>query len=461
MKLPATLLARTALTLAVSLLILFLFSMAVIIYYVTGPMARQAAEDAAALMVLSAQTWAELPPDTRADFENELELNHGITLTVSEKPLQESGQWRPHMKLLKNALESRLYGVPVRMGFDKGDDDLFVIEFEMADRNIRLTIPRNRIAPRLPFALLWLATGGLLVLMVTSLIMVRRLTLPLERLSRAVTRFGQGEQIPVLEEEGPQELKALTHSFNEMMQQIRALLANRTTLLAGISHDLRTPIARMALAIELLPQDVETDLLQRMRHDLAEMDKLITRTLQLTRSLDDASRDREHLDLHEFTESVLSEYHNGRLRLETSGPECKVFASSVALKRVLVNLIDNALRYGGEGPVDIQLRCNLAAVSIEIADRGAGIPEDQLNQVFQPFFRLERSRNADTGGSGLGLAIVQQLCQANGWEVSLHPREGGGLLAKLTIQRSKGSAGERDGAASPLLSHQEPGGSTK
>ncbi|HFD88012.1 MAG TPA: hypothetical protein ENJ35_10100, partial [Gammaproteobacteria bacterium] len=92
---------------------------------------------------------------------------------------------------------------------------------------------------------------------------------------------------------------------------------------------------------------------------------------------------------------------------------------------------------------------------------GAGIPEDQLNQVFQPFFRLERSRNTDTGGSGLGLAIVQQLCQANGWEVSLHPREGGGLLAKLTIQESKRPAGEREGDESSLLSHQEPGGSTK
>lgn len=447
MKLPATLLARTALTLAVSLLVLFLFSMAVIIYYVTGPLARQAAEDAAALMVLSAQTWAELPPDTRADFENELELNHGITLTVSDEPLQESGQWRPHMKLLKKALESRLYGAPVRMGFDADDEELLLIEFEMADRTIRLTILSNRIAPRLPFALLWLATGGLLVLMVTSLFMVRRLTLPLKRLSKAVTRFGQGEQIPVLTEEGPQELRALTHSFNEMMQQIRALLANRTTLLAGISHDLRTPIARLALAIELLPQDVETDLLQRMRHDLTEMDKLISRTLQLTRGLDDASRDRENLDLQGFIETILSEYDNHRLRLETSAPDCQVFASPVALKRVLVNLVENALRYGAEGPVDIGLNCDPEAVTIEIADRGNGIPEDQLKQVFQPFYRLEQSRNVDTGGSGLGLAIVQQLCQANGWEVSLQPREGGGLVVKLIVPVSKKPPVEQESTA--------------
>jgi two-component system osmolarity sensor histidine kinase EnvZ len=433
MLLPATLLARTALTLAVSLMVLFLFSIAVMFYFVMGPMAQQAAEDAAALMVLSAQTWAELPPDTRADFEDELLLSHGIKLKISDTPLQETTHWQPHMRLLQRALEERLYGQPVRIGFDGKDDDLFWVEFEVAERNLRLGVPRHRITPQMPFALLWLASGGVLVLLITSLIMVRRLTLPLERLSEAARRFGRGEKPGVLREDGPLELKTLAHSFNEMMRQIEELLANRTTLLAGISHDLRTPIARLTLAIELLPQKADPELVQRMRHDLSEMDALITRTLQLARNLDDAGQDREMVDLQSFLDALLAEYGESGTIIRNLQRGCVIAANPTALKRVVVNLLENALRYGEGKPVEVQLHCNKEAAVIAILDRGRGIPADKLGDVFQPFFRLEASRNQATGGSGLGLAIVQQLCHAQGWAITLQARNGGGLVAELKI----------------------------
>ncbi len=433
MLLPATLLARTALTLAVSLMVLFLFSIAVMFYFVMGPMAQQAAEDAAALMVLSAQTWAELPPDTRADFEDELLLSHGIKLKISDTPLQETTHWQPHMRLLQRALEERLYGQPVRIGFDGKDDDLFWVEFEVAERNLRLGVPRHRITPQMPFALLWLASGGVLVLLITSLIMVRRLTLPLERLSEAARRFGRGEKPGVLREDGPLELKTLAHSFNEMMRQIEELLANRTTLLAGISHDLRTPIARLTLAIELLPQKADPELIQRMRHDLSEMDALITRTLQLARNLDDAGQDQEMVDLQSFLDALLAEYAESGSIIRNLQRGCVIAANPTALKRVVVNLLENALRYGEGKPVEVQLHCNKEAAVIAILDRGRGIPADKLGDVFQPFFRLEASRNQATGGSGLGLAIVQQLCHAQGWAITLQARNEGGLVAELKI----------------------------
>ncbi len=434
MRAPATLLARTALTLAASLLVLFLFSIAVMFYYVMGPMAQQAAEDAAALLVLSAQTWAELPPDTRADFEYELESNHGIILKVADQPLPASIHWRPHMRLLKQALEARLHGQPVHISLDEHDDSLFWVEFEVAERRLLLGVPRHRVTPHMPYVLLWLISGGLLVLLVTSLVMVRRMTLPLARMSEAVTRFGRGERVQ-LAEEGPRELQALAHSFNEMTRQIDELMANRTTLLAGISHDLRTPIARLNLAIELLPQDADPELLARMRKDFNEMDKLITRTLQLARSLDAKQLAREHIDMTVMLEMVAAEYPQHDIQLSLPPRACPAKLNASALKRVLGNLIDNALRYGG-APVELQLRCDADAPVIDVLDHGPGIPEDKLEQVFQPFFRLETSRSSATGGSGLGLAIVHQLCHANGWVVKLTRREDGGLRARIILKPS-------------------------
>ncbi len=439
MRAPATLLARTALTLATSLLVLFLFSIAVMFYYVMGPMARQAAEDAAALLVLSAQTWAELPPDTRADFEYELKTNHGITLELAGKPLQPAVHWRPHMRLLKNALEHRLHGQPVAIALDDNDDSLFWVEFEVAERRLRLGVPRHRITPHIPFVLVWLVSGGLIVLLVTSLIVVRRITAPLEKMSEAVTRFGRGERI-TLTEDGPLELQQLARSFNEMMRQVDELLANRTTLLAGISHDLRTPIARLTLAIELLPPDADPELLERMRRDLREMDRLITRTLQLARGLDRRDEKREDLELTSLLAAIAADYPAIDVDLPRETP-CRATVDPDAFRRIVTNLIDNALRYGGDAPVELVLQCDAQAAVIDILDRGPGIPEEKLEQVFQPFYRLEASRSNTTGGSGLGLAIVRQLAQAQGWDVTLTPRKDGGLRARLRIGRDDQARG--------------------
>ncbi len=433
MRAPATLLARTALTLATSLLVLFLFSIAVMFYYVMGPMARQAAEDAAALLVLSAQTWAELPPDTRADFEYELKTNHGITLELAGKPLQPAVHWRPHMRLLKNALEQRLHGQPVAIALDDNDDSLFWVEFEVAERRLRLGVPRHRITPHIPFVLVWLVSGGLIVLLVTSLIVVRRITAPLEKMSEAVTRFGRGERI-TLTEDGPLELQQLARSFNEMTRQVDELLANRTTLLAGISHDLRTPIARLTLAIELLPPDADPELRERMRRDLREMDRLITRTLQLARGLDRRDEKRESLELTSLLAAIAADYPAIDVNLPRETP-CRATVDPDAFRRIVTNLIDNALRYGGDAPVELVLQCDAQAAVIDILDRGPGIPEEKLEQVFQPFYRLEASRSNTTGGSGLGLAIVRQLAQVQGWDVTLTPRKDGGLRARLRIGR--------------------------
>ncbi len=431
MHAPATLLARTALTLAISLLVLFLFSIAVMFYYVMGPMAKLAAEDAAALLVLSAQTWAELPPETRRDFEYELETNHGITLMVADSERVTGAHWQPHSGLLKQELEKRLPGQRVSISHDPADADVFWVEFDVAQRRLRLGVPKHRVTPQIPFVLLWLVGAGVLVLLVTSLVVVRRITAPLERMSEAVTRFGRGERV-ILPEDGPLEIHRLALSFNEMTRQVDELLANRTTLLAGISHDLRTPIARLMLALELQADCADQELLERMRRDLREMDALITRTLQLAKSLDHKVEEDEPVDLVALLQRLASHYPQGEVIL-SGDSSCPCSINVASISRIVTNLLDNAARYGGPAPAELRLHCDHKGARIDVLDRGPGIPRDKLDQVFQPFYRLETSRSSSTGGSGLGLAIVRQLAHANGWEVSLEPRRGGGLKASIVI----------------------------
>ncbi|BAN34256.1 periplasmic sensor signal transduction histidine kinase [Sulfuricella denitrificans skB26] len=202
---------------------------------------------------------------------------------------------------------------------------------------------------------------------------------------------------------------------------------NRTTLLAGISHDLRTPLARLRIALEMMPENAKPTLIARMERDMEEMNQLIGGFLELAQGL--GQEEKRPVDL-----AVLL----GELAQDTglewrALPPCIREVASVALRRILSNLVENALRYGGGKPVSMVCDCADGGARISILDRGPGIPPDQAEEVFRPFYRLESSRSSATGGSGLGLAIARQLAEANGWKIELLAREGGGTEARLTI----------------------------
>ena len=399
-------------------------------------MARQSAEDLAALMVLSAQVWVELPPRTRPDFEIELYQNHGITITEStDEVLQRHPLETPYMRFLEQALTIRLETeVPIQTRLD---DELWLwVDIPMASRDLRFSFPHTRIGARPPVVVLWLLAGGVVATLITSLFLVNKLNQPLKKLTGAAERLGQGNKLDPLPEEGPKEIVTLTRRFNEMMHQIHLLLENRTTLLAGISHDLRTPIARIRLALEMLQSGQDPQLMDRITHDLGEMDELIGRTLEFAKGLDAAQKqtDREPINLVELMQELINSHQHAGSEIEQkTNNECIFRANRMALKRVLDNLIDNAIRYCDGETVTIDWQCGNQEARICIEDRGPGIPEDQIQSVFQPFSRLEDSRSRSTGGTGLGLAIVEQLCSAYGWTVELKPRPQGGTRALLMI----------------------------
>ena len=233
-------------------------------------------------------------------------------------------------------------------------------------------------------------------------------------------------------ETGPAELAALIRQFNRMDQQVRDLIDNRTTLLAGISHDLRTPIARMRLAVEMLPPGKEPDLLEGVKRDLEAMSRLIADALELSRDLE--AGHSEPCDIAALLAELAEAASQTAQRVEwTQRSPCVRDISVTALRRIVANLLENALRYGAGAPVALSLHCTEEKTVVAVMDRGPGIPADQREAVFRPFHRLEQSRSSDTGGSGLGMAIARQLADANGWSIRIRDREGGGARIEVRL----------------------------
>lgn len=423
---PASLLLRTSLTLGVSALAIVLVSIAALDRFVTTPLAEQSADDEAALLVLSAQTWVELPPQARPYFELELFESHGLVISPEVRALAPLGSELPWMDLLEAQLEDRL-GQPVQL---LTGEDLVWAEIPMGGFLLQIGFsPDRRDTEPLSVALVIFGAGAAIVL-AASLLIVQRITRPLDAVASSARKFRGGAKLEPLPETGPAELVTLARSFNTMVQEISELISNRTTLLAGISHDLRTPLARMRLALELLPENTDPKLVERFERNLAEMDALLSVSLQFARGL--SREDVREVELRPLIESMLCE-DTSKVCLDWQAPrDLRLVLDPGALTRVLNNLVGNALQYA-DGKVELRVSKQVDAVRIDVLDRGPGIPEAERTRVFQPFYRIERSRNQRTGGSGLGLAIVKQLCDAQGWQICVSDRVGGGAAFTLLI----------------------------
>jgi len=235
-----------------------------------------------------------------------------------------------------------------------------------------------------------------------------------------------------IEEKGSQELILLAHKFNKMAEEINQLISNRNILFGGISHDLRTPITRIQIALELIEGEQNKTLLSSMRSDLQEMESMIKQTLELIKSMDKHQAFTVKID--QIIKQLVSDYARQDLIIDWTSNHCGLCKVEFnALRRVLTNLLDNAFRYSQQQAVQLSCVKEQKQLIITLLDQGPGIPENELEKVFQPFYRLDTSRNKQTGGSGLGLAIVHQLCDLHNWKVKLKQKPGCGLEVQLTI----------------------------
>jgi two-component system osmolarity sensor histidine kinase EnvZ len=446
---PNTLFAKTSLTISSALLIFILFTGFVVLNYILLPVGKQSSTDLAALVVLSAKTWVELPPGVRADFQQELEENHDLILRPSPPAtdLTPLTLHSPYMSFLEEAL-GKQFGYPVHIHTSPGIPDWYWAILSVADKELYIGVPHAHIGAEPPRAAFIILLGASLFILLTTLLVVRRITKPLETLSLGVKNLGRKGKHAPLPEKGPEELAELARKFNQLSNEVQQLLDNRTTLLGGISHDLRTPLARLGIAIELLQGKEDPALLQSIQCDLGEMDNLITRTLELAKMMGEEDMHSEPVKLDTFFSELQASYleQEKTLDIRLDCPQA-LSTNKLVLQRVLNNLIDNAFNYSKQQPVSLHAVCNRKQLRICVLDQGDGIPTAQLEKVFQPFYRLDISRNTSTGGSGLGLAIVQQLATMQGWEISLKNRSEGGLSACINIVNIQKNSQKPPGSA--------------
>jgi len=399
-------------------------------YFVAMPIGERSSDDLAALMILAAKTWHEATPDEYADLRQQLLQDHGLVVAAKTPALPEQKIDYPYFLFLGEALTRRT-GQEIKILKNPGGQRLWV-DIPVAGKTVRLGIERERINARPPLVLILVVSGGALLALLTSFALVRRIVGPVERLSAAVREVGQGGSPPPLAEDGPEELAMLARAFNRMSLEVNDLLENRTVMVAGISHDLRTPLTRLGLAVEMLDESANPNLIAGIRRDLNAMENLIRQFMELAQGLMDEHN--EDLDLWQILGAQAEDLRReGREVRLGAGATCHYRGDPVALERTLANLLDNAAHYGEGKPIDVELQRSHDRICIRICDRGPGIPAAQREAVFRPFHRLETAREERTGGSGLGLAIARQLATKNGWTIELNPRPGGGTVAILDL----------------------------
>lgn len=281
---------------------------------------------------------------------------------------------------------------------------------------------------------IWLVVSwlGLIGMLSTGAawIFVRQLNRPLKTLERAAQRIGQGHSVRLLDTSGPAEIAEVYRAFNQMAQDVEQANSDRSLLLAGVSHDLRTPLTRMRLSTELM-SDVEPELTEGMIRDIEDMDAILDQFMAYIR--DGSAEPCEPCDLNQLIHEVVTPVNTNeklvRLCLE---PVPELMLRRLSIKRMLTNLIENALNHGGTG-VEICTHLEPSAIQthvvVSVLDRGPGIDQSEGEDLFTPFIRGDRARS--TKGTGLGLAIVKRIADGHGISVQLLNRAGGGTEARL------------------------------
>lgn len=270
----------------------------------------------------------------------------------------------------------------------------------------------------------------LVAVLALSLLAVHWATKPLQTLAAAADALGRNIASPPMDERGPIEVTRAARAFNTMQLRLAAYLRERTSVLAAMSHDLKTPVTRLKLRAELLGDPA---LRVKFTRDLEELEVMVAATLDFLQGTAGAEP-AQPVDMEALLASLQADLSEVGSEVRIEGHPLQPFTGQpAALKRCLRNLVENAVKYGGAAEVAVD--DNAQRLQIEVRDRGPGIPRDDLERVFEPFLRLEASRNRDTGGTGLGLTIARSIAHAHGGELRLENRGEGGLVARLSLPR--------------------------
>jgi signal transduction histidine kinase len=436
---PRTLASRTALVL---LLGLVLVQVAGLTIHALDRVDLQRFQQAREISQRSFTLWrglAAAPPQARPLLLQEFDMPAGVRVTLDDEPASRPHHPPPPATLMRLIRPDAALTGPPRLrprevlvsGGPRGMSMVASLRFaEGGWLNFKIDMPPPRPWHSetflMAFLLMSVAAAGL------TLWAVRRLIRPVGALADAADRLGRNVNADPLPEKGPAEVVVAARAFNTMAERIRRFVADRTQMLAAVGHDLKTPITRLKLRAEFLEDEEQR---RKMLADLDEMEAMIAATLTFARD-DAATEPSVPVDLAALCRTVLDEAADAAPEAEPAigyaGPEhLTATLRPMALKRALANLVGNALLYGGAARLTLGAADGLLSIAIE--DDGPGVPAHELETVFQPFRRLESSRNRETGGTGLGLPIARNIFRAHGGDVVLRNRPKGGLTALATL----------------------------
>ena len=428
--LPRSLLARTALVIALALIATQLVSVALFRHYFAEPRQQISALGFASHLKSISAALETIPPERHLEFIGRLQEKEGIRLVRVRE--NDGATLAPNVPPLRN-VRTRLkqeFGEGADLYFRPNTPNVFLVKLPVGEQAYWVVFPRNRIERETPFA--WIAWGifGTLVALGVAYFMVRRLNRPLRALSHAAREIGRGKSPPPVDESGPDEFRAVASAFNQMSEDLAHKERERATFLAGISHDLRTPLARLRLNIEMLGNNADEQTRAGMEQDIADMDSIIGQFLDFARQEQDDVPVASNLNQIARDACERFERQGASIQTELADlPSIKL--RPVAMQRLLANLLDNALKHGNQ-EVLVRTAMGNGGVLLSVLDRGPGIPESESERIKQPFTRLDSARSGKTG-AGLGLAIVDRIARLHGGKFDLLPRTGGGLEARLLL----------------------------
>lgn len=402
------------------------------------PRAQQVAAQVISIITITRAALTHSAPDMRRELLFDLASNEGIRIYPLEEtdviePVPESGL----LPVLEADVKARL-GEDTKFAGKVNDVAGFWVSFKIDDDEYWLRLDRERLE-RVP-GIQWLGWGTItLVLVLLGAVFISRLiNQPLARLTSATRAVAKGQKPDPLPEKGPTEIREANRSFNQMVADLNRVESDRAVILAGISHDLRTPLARMQLEVELarLPEDAR----QGMQSDLAQMDAIIGQFLEYARPNDKSQQ--EMIDLSALLTDCAREtarLQDVKIRTDIAD-NLSVMGNCTDLKRVIHNLIENARRYGKTPDtditeIDIHAHLENGQAVIEVGDHGSGVPDTEMERLLRPFTRMDSARG-QANGSGLGLAIVDRIVKRHQGRLKLSNRERGGLLIKISVSAS-------------------------
>ena len=453
--LPKTLLWRTFLMIAALMLLSVVAWYTIFTTYERDPRARQLSQLIVSVVNLTRTALLAARPDARLDLLRELSDREGLHIYPAEP--DEDIAPLTHRSFLQNVQErlTERLGPETRLALEREGEPALFVRFAIEDDLYWLALPLERLNRQLPTQ--WLGWGAavLLLALAGAWLVMFRVTRPLKALERAAAEIGGGRRPEPVAEAGPEEIRLLARNFNQMNSDLARLDEDRALILAGISHDLRTPLTRLRMGIEMSVADETTQ--QELAMDIEEMDRSIGQFLDFARA--DGGEPLESVDLAALLEELVEQYRrrghdvaatlggvpprltfpNDAGRHEVAVPSSARDGATLrtlrpkAIRRAIGNLIDNALRHAGaDKPVELALAVQAGRAVIEVRDRGPGVPPAEIERLKLPFTRLQTART-DAIGTGLGLAIVDRVVRGHGGTFDLIPRDDGGLIARIVL----------------------------